>query len=175
MPSSNIIFTKDGTCLKCHANKEDNVHFLLKCQAYAAQRTEMVVHLSQLMSQNQDKSQPPTNKKQKELTVMLIFGTLDEAQAVIFFKAFLLYTYIFVSVSVICFWHVLRKYEHIDILLYIIRKTVINQVIFNNNFAYMLVYTYRLPSTTIQNQGCFSDIPPKSKYVKFDVGSFSFL
>ena len=58
--------------------KEDNVLFLLflsfnKFPAYAAQRTEMVAHLSQLMPQVKDKLQNPTKKNIKELTEMRLW------------------------------------------------------------------------------------------------------
>ena len=72
-------FINDGTCPKCRTKKEDNVHFLSNCPAYAAQRAEMVAHLSQLMSQVQDKFQNPTKRNQKEPTEMLLSGILDEA------------------------------------------------------------------------------------------------
>ena len=58
--------------------KEDNVNFLFKCLTYAAHRTEIVAHLSQLMPQIQDKFQNPTKRNPKALTEMLIHGTLDE-------------------------------------------------------------------------------------------------
>ena len=60
-----LLISNGGTCPTCHTKKEDNAHFLLKCPAYAAQRTEMVAHLSQLMPQIQDKFQNPTKKNNK--------------------------------------------------------------------------------------------------------------
>ena len=42
-------FIDYSTCPKCHAKKEDSIHYLLQCPAYAVQRAELITSLQQLL------------------------------------------------------------------------------------------------------------------------------
>ena len=71
-------FINHSTCPKCQARREDIVHFLLSCPAYAAPRAEMVANLSRLMPDLALKFQNDSMRIQKELANIMIKGTNNE-------------------------------------------------------------------------------------------------
>jgi len=71
-------FINFSTCPKCQARKEDVVHYLLQCHAYAAQRTEMVADLSLLVPNVLPLFQNASRGSHSELANIMLKGIQDE-------------------------------------------------------------------------------------------------
>ena len=72
-------FINFSTCPKCGAHKEDDIHFLLLCPAYAAHRLNLLAHLRRILPDHGgDLANLETRKTQKKITKILVNGTSNE-------------------------------------------------------------------------------------------------
>ena len=78
-------FINFSTCMKCQAKKEDQLHFLIQCPAYAAPRTEMINDLSLLVPNIPVLFQGRSRRALDELLNIMIKGTGNEQTDMVIF------------------------------------------------------------------------------------------
>mgnify|MGYP001545131586 FL=1 len=71
-------FIDFSTCPKCQFKIEDPLHFILDCPSYAAQRAEMLEHLSSMFPNIILDSHSRLRKIRKQVLDILLFGTSVE-------------------------------------------------------------------------------------------------